>query len=1665
MRLLILSFIFLSTHLFSNSSTSSELASLHGEPSALVYGSVNAITGDLVFHQYDSIIKGSQPIYLPRRYISREADFPHLGWKVLPHGMAIVEFDKTILVYVPEPTGISLLYLPQIGAIKTDAYNHNVTFPLELHPDPYQFRAGIVHHHDSNYHPLANKAILDGATLDEMTLKVIHEDGSYRLYKYFQGKDGKNELLLEHERLSNGNIIYYDWKTKDNTPLLKSIQTCSPNNTPLASAKISFEKKEIHVTTSDSHVLKYKYTNKYSKKIHLLASAITSEYPQETCVYNKQLRLKEKKFPNGRNLQIKYNEDGKVKQLLGPHGLICSFKYYPTFTEVIDLYENKTLYHFDPKTLRLSKIETFQGKHDLLKTETFSWDSLGNLTAKQISSDLTFSYTYDNKGKVKSKTVQGAITLDGKTEQYTTSYVYNEQNLLTEEKEDNGNTTCYTYLAGTNLPTSKVFKKNDRILKRILYEYNENNFLIKEILDDGPNFTERHIKKITPKTVSPFFGLPEIIEELYQEGAQQILLKKTHLTYDLQGNVTVKTIYDSEQNPRYREENHYNDKGQIVKEIDPERAVTTYAYDPNGNKTLEISPLGLNTSYTYDQLNHCLSKQQENYCTVFSSFTMHGKPGMVQDPLTAITHFEYDALGNLLISKDHLGNLTKYTYNTLGQQKTVTDSLGNTTVTTHNIYGSPLTITHPDGTQEHFTYSLDGQKLTYTDQNNITTQYSYDDFGNIIKEEIFDGNPSLYKIERTYNAFHLLQEIDSERVKTTYIYGPSGRLEKKIYDTLTTTYQYDSLGRCTHETSLDYTLEKSYDNVNRVLSEKEYAENTLLTQIDYTYDAASNILTRTIYPHQQRATTAYTYDKLSREIAKKDPLGNISTTTYSLGHLFYLKQTLEPGNIEIIETYDPFHRKTNTEKKYQSQPIANSHFDYDPCDNLQLHTTTLYRESSPPSKHTVAYTYDTMRRKISEQESNLKTTTYTYTPKGQLATLTKPSGTILTYTYNPLGYLQSLISSDHTINYYYTYNTKGQLVSSQDNIQNISTNRILDVQGNILQETLGNHHTLTSTYDPLNRRTSLTLPNGKQTFYIYEGFNLTSIHFDDLTHNYTYDLSGNIIQEQTINNSLIQKNYDLLNRPTKLTRPTFTQECSYDPRGNLTQMLYHKTVQNYAYDPLDHLITEPQNNYTYDSLHNRMSKNNLSYTVNTLNQIEKTDTPYIYDANGNLIAHNNTKFTYDALDRLIKVTTPEQTYIYLYDSEHRRIAKNNTLYIWDGQHELGTPSLYRILGPTDNAEIGSSITLFINNTPYIPVHDLQGNIIQYTDLSNGPQEQKIFTAFGECFTPSTIPWGYCSKRHDPESELIYFGRRYYDSNLGRFITPDPEGYTDTYNLYAYCSNNPLTHFDPYGLYMNYSTALYRHTYELSNEDIKQGAIGIAHGTAQFAVNTALAAGYYLGGMQTLESMSVLDSYNLASATYQHLKISSENWLRSSLGGDSNNAFYHFAYHGSYMATDFASAMLFPWGATAKVSRAINATREFVNIGTAQKAFNVARELFPARKAKSLLRISSEAENINASTALAKKLSQLEKAQFSASRTKILPDGRIRYYGEEISATTLGPTSGACRVTEYNTLTGQTRSWHECHGHLGNVNRVHPKQINGQNVTSPHYPFIESELIP
>ncbi len=224
----------------------------------------------------------------------------------------------------------------------------------------------------------------------------------------------------------------------------------------------------------------------------------------------------------------------------------------------------------------------------------------------------------------------------------------------------------------------------------------------------------------------------------------------------------------------------------------------------------------------------------------------------------------------------------------------------------------------------------------------------------------------------------------------------------------------------------------------------------------------------------------------------------------------------------------------------------------------------------------------------------------------------------------------------------------------------------------------------------------------------------------------------------------------------------------------------------------------------YDSLNNRRLRDGKEHTINSLNQLlDSGEATYAYDKRGHLVADSHAQYAYDALGRLTSVTHNGERYEYQYDAFNRRIAKmapnGIERYLYIDQNEIGMVDeqnhivQLRILGSGKGAEIGAAVALELEGETYIPYHDHAGHLSALVDLTGNKVENYTYTAFGEAQREGTCipnPWYFSSKRHDPETGWVYFGRRYYDPVTGRWTTPDPLGFADGPNLYAYVPTIP-----------------------------------------------------------------------------------------------------------------------------------------------------------------------------------------------------------------------------------------------------------------------------------
>jgi RHS repeat-associated protein len=225
--------------------------------------------------------------------------------------------------------------------------------------------------------------------------------------------------------------------------------------------------------------------------------------------------------------------------------------------------------------------------------------------------------------------------------------------------------------------------------------------------------------------------------------------------------------------------------------------------------------------------------------------------------------------------------------------------------------------------------------------------------------------------------------------------------------------------------------------------------------------------------------------------------------------------------------------------------------------------------------------------------------------------------------------------------------------------------------------------------------------------------------------------------------------------------------------------------------------------YSYDSFGNILQNGSFesSYTAN--NQM----VGFAYDAAGNVLSDGMNIMTWDAESRM--ATAAGATYIY--DGEGNRVEKQSST-ITDTVYFGGQP-IARYSGGqwTDLIYGPTGLLAEVQGTPTAsPVYRVTDNLGTNVGslLANGTFVNPVdHTPFGQTFSGNTSdPYLFTSKERDSESNLDYFGARYYSSNVGRWMSPDwaatptavPYSYlTDpqSLNLYEYVGNNPVGRAD------------------------------------------------------------------------------------------------------------------------------------------------------------------------------------------------------------------------------------------------------------------------------
>ena len=160
-------------------------------------------------------------------------------------------------------------------------------------------------------------------------------------------------------------------------------------------------------------------------------------------------------------------------------------------------------------------------------------------------------------------------------------------------------------------------------------------------------------------------------------------------------------------------------------------------------------------------------------------------------------------------------------------------------------------------------------------------------------------------------------------------------------------------------------------------------------------------------------------------------------------------------------------------------------------------------------------------------------------------------------------------------------------------------------------------------------------------------------------------------------------------------------------------------------------------------------------------------------------------------------TGTDGTTVFIYDQWGNVLYERSGSEYRDYIRAFGS-SLVRIDGTIDS-DVHTETSQYYYHTDHL------GTVEAVTDASGTEVWSANYSAFGELLgTTGSLDQEavYTGKDYDDEVGLYYFNARWYDPELGRFISEDPA--QDGVNWYVYVSNNPLKFVDPTGLDPSYA---------------------------------------------------------------------------------------------------------------------------------------------------------------------------------------------------------------------------------------------------------------------
>lgn len=1137
-----------------------------------------------------------------------------------------------------------------------------------------------------------------------------------------------------------------------------------------------------------------KVTYEYSYNTNgLLEHIIDAEGNVYKITYTNELKPNKIVYPTGEYLQITYDtiaEYGSGKTTTVVKKITPNNQVLYTESSKVDLASGYINVYTD--AIGLTTTHEYEGNR-LIKQVTPSSYQIVNEKQQVVVKeyDIIQAYSYDNNDNLLNTST--VYKYKEGTEQVirTEEYQYNDKNYpnlqtLCKITGENGQLIQHTAYSYTS--TGDIEKETDYIAKTAVDTNYKENIDGSEEQSSTESLDGNQISTTT--TVTDANGNVQnaettdstaTLKEEYQYDTMGNLVyikdKKARITryeYDFLGRL-VCTTYEYLGN--VKETKSYNANGTIQLETSKDGTVTSYTYDEFNRvvtKTIEKAINGTKkeetwkTDYSYeDNVTIYTGKNEEscNYNTLYVERTYNTKQKDTNNQ-QIYSYVKYINGKGQTVRELKDGLLVDYTYDAMG--RVIVGSLCGQEIKSQGPSRVTLTLYDKDGNQ---TYTITNPSYSegvfaIDEKTTNVTKSEYDTNGNVVAVTDAEGNITKYEYDKSSRVTKVVLFNQNENGEDINL------VSKYAYDII------DTLDTINKNTSINNTIVNIFTNAKGIISK---------TQVD----SSGRILSITDNPTGTSLVTKNVYDD-------EGDLKEIHYTDQSYDILSYYNGSKLLENKISYDSYK--NEKTKTYYTYYSNDKEKEMIDY----QWENDEWKLYRYAK--------YEYDLLDRVVAFYEVNATVlpteeqlekakVEYRYNFEGQIERIQFSNNkdiTALKYSYNTNNWLEEIHAitptsgEDGTIMRAYEYDNNGKIKSYKDYTS------VLETSDHYIKKEYS--------YDSFDRVTAMVYYDSSNLSKVVEGYN------------YQYDKNSNITYEK------ISYSYDSI-------QTTLEKTYRYDKIG---QLVYSKVVV----DGKDTI----QTNYHYDEVGNRIKiiQNDVitEYQYNALNQLEKSvgtdqttktivsNVIYTYTVNGEVstkkdsVTGEHVTYQYNNEGQVLvaeglKDGNTTFTQKNTYNGNGQRIRKVEdgitTNYYYQGTQvlyttdEVGRLTSYNYFGLSDNVMAttrydGGKTSYYVYNKD---IHGSSSNLITSSGKSIKGYTYDDYgtaTAYGDTGFYNEIT--YTGAIYDESTGLYYLNARYYDAELGRFLSQDSyrgeEKDAGTWNLYAYCANDPINYVDPSG---------------------------------------------------------------------------------------------------------------------------------------------------------------------------------------------------------------------------------------------------------------------------